>query len=68
MLHNVAQCRKEGCHRLLNDLLSCNVHEHLHHPEMTSGCVYVCVCVCLPKYFANCSESVSHECLNACRT
>ena len=43
MMHNVAQCRKKGCHRLLNDLLSRNVHEQLQHPEMTSGYVFVCV-------------------------
>ncbi len=59
MLHNVAQCRQKGCHRLLNDLLSRNVHEQLQHPEMTSGCacvcVHVCLCACgLQNYFVNC--------------
>ncbi len=52
LAHMVAQCRKIGCHRLLHDTFSRNVHENMQHPDMTSGCeecgfVYACLCVLL---------------------
>ncbi len=41
MAHNVAQCRKPGCYRLLNDVLSRDFHENVEHTEWAKGCVCV---------------------------